>query len=361
MKLIEVETGILSQHVSQMTLRKAIGDRGAFMVLDNISLKTNLKLGGVNFGLSTAGAFLQRNRSVDGDIVNNEWLSAKRMFIGLDMSHAAPQSLFDRQANVVCSEPTIVGCAYTCGHPVKMMGTYWMQQTRLTYIENMREEIKSAIRNYSKHAKSSPQHLIVFRGGVSEGEYRILVEREQSAFEAAFEDLQAEGMKKPYLTIVVVQKNSNYRVAPSRVTGQKPFEQNARAGTCLDKSMHPSLTEFLMVAHKTIQGTARPIRCTVIADTTPNRMPLEEIEQITNLLCYTHGIVLSPVSVPGPLYSASDLAKRGRNNWKASIDDEGGSGGSGAQERMQPGDNPHDFFAAMSTRFRPSIHTKFWA
>lgn len=45
-------------------------------------------------------------------------------------------------------------------------------------------------------------------------------------------------------------------------------------------------------------------------------MDLVELENVTNAMCYLHGIVTSPVSVPAPLYSAEDLAKRGRNNWK---------------------------------------------
>lgn len=94
--------------------------------------------------------------------------------------------------------------------------------------------------------------------------------------------------------------------------------------------MHPALTDVLMVGHKTIQvsspavssptngfylqGTARPVRYTVLVD--QHDMELPQIEYITYHLCYTHGIVCSPVSVPGPLYSAGDLAKRGRNNWQ---------------------------------------------
>jgi len=39
------------------------------------------------------------------------------------------------------------------------------------------------------------------------------------------------------------------------------WEQNVHPGTCVDKGvMHPEYTEFLLVAHKTSQSTARPIR-----------------------------------------------------------------------------------------------------
>jgi hypothetical protein len=76
------------------------------------------------------------------------------MFIGLDMSHASPQSLYERESDIPVSEPTVVGvgrslrnciilstqsilfqCAYTVGHPVLMRGTYWYQEPRVTHIQ----------------------------------------------------------------------------------------------------------------------------------------------------------------------------------------------------------------------------------
>jgi hypothetical protein len=116
-----------------------------------------------------------------------------------------------------------------------------------------------------------------------------------------------------------------------------------------------------LVGHKTIQGTAQPTRCTVVVDTTNPRVSLEELEYVTYSLCYAHGIVLSPVSVPAPLYSASELAKRGRNNWKANNGDFDNlsqhSGGSGDSAKEIP---PH-FFMDLSDKLKPIIETKFWA
>lgn len=60
--------------------------------------------------------------------------------------------------------------------------------------------------------------------------------------------------KKPYVTIVVVQRNSNYRIVPPDPRGDKPFMQNVPSGTCVDKDvMNPNQSEFLLVGHKTIQ------------------------------------------------------------------------------------------------------------
>lgn len=38
-----------------------------------------------------------------------EWLAPTRMFIGLDLSHAGPQSLYERQSGQPVNDPTVVG------------------------------------------------------------------------------------------------------------------------------------------------------------------------------------------------------------------------------------------------------------
>lgn len=63
------------------------------------------------------------------------------MFVGIDMSHAGPQSLYERQAKIESSEPTIVGMAYSVGSPVKLRGTYWCQKPHLTIIEHLADKV----------------------------------------------------------------------------------------------------------------------------------------------------------------------------------------------------------------------------
>ncbi|KAI1694797.1 piwi domain-containing protein [Ditylenchus destructor] len=100
------------------------------------------------------------------------------------------------------------------------------------------------------------------------------------------------------------------------------------------------------------QGTAKPIRCTVIWDSVPDRMSLDELENITNMLCYAHGIVMSPVSVPAPLYSAGDLAKRGRNTLKEY---------NGADNSSCSGGNESADVANLSRKLKTALRTKYWA
>jgi hypothetical protein len=61
-KLAEAMFSLVTQHVHMATVNKAIGQRGADMVLDNITMKTNKKLGGLCHSLATPSALLRENR-----------------------------------------------------------------------------------------------------------------------------------------------------------------------------------------------------------------------------------------------------------------------------------------------------------
>lgn len=85
-----------------------------------------------------------------------------------------------------------------------------------------------------------------------------VLNHEKGAFLRAFIEVQKKHPKEyktPRLTIVVVQSHSNYRIVPTVINPDgKAFEQNVRAGTCVDKGiMHPEFTEFLLVGHKATQ------------------------------------------------------------------------------------------------------------
>jgi eukaryotic translation initiation factor 2C len=218
-----------------------------------------------------------------------------------------------------------------------MRGSYWYQEPRLTYVGRppLAGRIEVALASYHAKAKRFPHHVFVYRAGVSEGEFAAVLEHERNAFIDAFDSLRSKhgsAFVRPRLTIIVVQEHSSYRMVPTApvakkwreqeekaaASAKKPspsgspvkaFNANVRPGTCVDgRIMHPTLTEFLLVGHRAIKGTARPIRCSVVWDDpgavggAGARVSLEELENVTNALCYAHGIVCSPVSLPAPLY-----------------------------------------------------------
>lgn len=55
-----------------------------------------------------------------------------------------------------------------------MLGKYFYQEPRLTYAQNLKTHLIEAILNYQEEQHDYPQHIIVYRSGASEGEFRIV-------------------------------------------------------------------------------------------------------------------------------------------------------------------------------------------
>lgn len=76
---------------------------------------------------------------------------------------------------------------------------------------------------------------------------------EAASIRAGFVEAIAGGPEHIRLTIITVQTNSNYRIVPLNIRGETASEQNVPAGTFVDADVvHPTQTEFVMVAHKSI-------------------------------------------------------------------------------------------------------------
>ncbi|PIO70384.1 piwi domain protein [Teladorsagia circumcincta] len=149
----------------------------------------------------------------------------------------------------------------------------------------------------------------------------------------------------------------------------RPMDQNVPNGTVVEDAMHPAYNEFLIVPQKALQGTARTVRCTLVTYNkgTSGCLPsMEELKQITNILCHGHQVVCGSTTLPSVCFSASNLSKRGRNNWKAENfrDVEGGSvasGTSGGDTGRLVHDGTPDFFKNLSARLHCEINSHYWA
>lgn len=92
------------------------------------------------------------------------------------------------------------------------------------------------------------------------GSFEVMSE-EAGAFRNAFKDVTGDNGTKIRLSIICVQVNSNYRLFRDNIpaTGNAA-QQNVPPGTCVDTAIvHPTQTEFILVAHKSIM-----VRCPII-------------------------------------------------------------------------------------------------
>ncbi|CAI4228216.1 unnamed protein product [Auanema sp. JU1783] len=295
-KLWERDFEIITQDVKMSNAFKIVKE-GKFQTLQNIVQKTNVKLGGINYNISLTN---MGNKSHD-------WLSPKRLIIGIAVSHA-PRS-FDSKGKV----PSVVGfCGNFKQSPIDFIGDY-------VYQESNREEtslsisliVENCMERYKLHHEgSTPEEFIVYRNGVGEGSFTDILRYEVPLLRKTVDKLASEQCK---IVLIVVLKDHNVRLMLERINQKdKPQQQNIRSGIVVDSEItFPHYKEFFLNSHNTLQGTARTPRYTVLYDEL--EMSMNELEGMTFALAHGHQIINSAVSLPAPLYIANRYAERGRD------------------------------------------------
>ncbi|ETN68828.1 hypothetical protein NECAME_05417 [Necator americanus] len=95
--------------------------------------------------------------------------------------------------------------------------------------------------------------------------------------------------------------------------------ENPQPATVVDTDVvRNDITEFYMLSHRPVQGTAKSTSYQVIVD--ENDMSSDEVQSLMLALSFHHQIVDAPVSLPEPVYQADEWAKRGKDIWKAYTD-----------------------------------------
>lgn len=187
-----------------------------------------------------------------------------------------------------------------------------------------------------------PKKILVYRDGVSEGQYRLVLEKELPHFHKAFTKKYGDEKKHPKMAVIVVGKRHHTRFYPTREQDAdfNPQPQkgsmNPKPGTVVDRGITGKhMHEFYLQAHQGLQGTARPAHYVVIKDDIG--FDANSLEQITHHLCYMFGRATKAVSIVPPAYYADILAERARAYMyntlqEAHNSDDGSSSTGGAAE-----------------------------
>ncbi|XP_054735965.1 protein argonaute-2 isoform X2 [Anastrepha obliqua] len=273
----ELVCGLLTQCIKEQTLNRGVND----MLISNLLLKVNSKLNGSNHKISA-------NHHVVLDHV---------MFMGADVTHPSPD-----QNNI----PSVVGVAASHdlnGSVYNMQ--YRLQEPAKEEIVDMRTIAYHHLRVYFQKQKCYPKNIIYYRDGVSDGQFQKVEMLELGAIRAVCKELRIT----PKITCIIVVKRHHTRFFPTKPTGDK--WNNVLPGTVVDqKIVHPNETQFFMVSHQSIQGTAKPTRYNVIVDDA--KMSMDDLQKMTNNLCYMFPRCNRAVSYPAPAYLAHLVAARGR-------------------------------------------------
>jgi len=288
----DIRFKIPTQCVLKRTLFKA--GRINYQVVSNICLKINSKLGGVNHVLAPSS--------------RPKLFKRPFMVMGADVSHASPESKGEKPsiAAVVASFDAKAS-NYAC--EIRVQDANQNEEI----IPDMLDITKKLLLKFLDHTNGrKPENIVMFRDGVSEGQFLKVLSYEITQMRRAC--MALEPGYQPKITYLVVQKRHHTRFfAPhnSRLPTYK--NGNVHAGTVVDQGInHPTEGDFYLVSHEGIQGTSRPTHYQVLWDDADRSA--DELEQLTYYLCHLYSRCTRSVSYPAPTYYSHLAADRARKH-----------------------------------------------
>lgn len=162
--------------------------------IGNVALKFNVKGGGDSHTIRA----------------NMHPFDERTMLVGIDVTHPSPGSTE--------GSPSIAAVVANVDKNLcQWPGSIMTQTGRVEVVEGLTAMILERLDLfYQKNKNRLPDKIIVYRDGVSEGQYKIVLERELPAIQAAFEKQYGDEKKWPKLTIIIVGKRHHTRFYPTR-------------------------------------------------------------------------------------------------------------------------------------------------
>lgn len=254
----ELESCVLTQCIKSETIMRRGEDR---MTLANLLLKVNAKLNGINHGLEPPTA-----------PILNDFDKVPVMFIGADVTHPTPGQInVPSVAAVVASHDRNAFC-YNSG---------WRPQVG-EIIADFRAFVKQALEFfYKKNQRKLPKKIFYFRDGVSESQFRQVMESEWNAMLDACADIQEGYEKIVKVTIIVVQKRHHTRFFPGKNPISVDRNNNVPPGTVVDTTItRPDEAQYYLVSHQAIQGVSKPTKYCILLDQGDHSM--DDLQALTN-------------------------------------------------------------------------------
>ncbi|KAH8725031.1 ribonuclease H-like domain-containing protein [Phaeosphaeriaceae sp. PMI808] len=246
-------------------------EKGQMQYFANVAMKFNQKLGGVNHTVE-----LRKLAPLD----------AQTIVFGIDVTHPSPGSAE--------SAPSIAGVVASVDslfsqYPASMR----TQRGRQEMVEELEQMIIERLKLWQKRNQNKlPNKVIVYRDGVSEGQYRIA--------------------KHPKISIIVVGKRHHTRFYPTKEEDTDGKTGNPQPGTVVDRGVTgEKLFDFFLLAHQGLQGTSKPAHYVVLKDDI--KLGADQLQNLTHSLCYTFARATRSVSICPPAYYADLLCERGRS------------------------------------------------
>ena len=174
--------------------------------------------------------------------------------------------------------------------------------------------------------KKYPENLLIFRDGLSEGQYQQVLDKELPLFRKACRrryPATDTALGLPRITIVIVGKRHHTRFYPTIKTDAN-WHDNPANGTVVDRGVTEGRNwDCFLQAHTALKGTARPAHYYVVLDeiftrqnikgsTDANNSVADELQSLTHNMCHLFGRATKAVSVCPPAYYADLACERAR-------------------------------------------------
>jgi len=296
----DTDVGVMTQVLCQQTMQKAMKSSSTML---NLLLKINTKVGGQNVSIPS---------KMRSPIMNDPVI-----VLGADVTHPAAGE-FARP-----SIAAIVGSMDPV--PSKYIATVSVQERRLEFIADTKDMVKKLLKKFYSKNKRKPERIVMYRDGVGEGQFKLVLAHEMAAIRAACQELEKDGGYTPGITFVCVQKRHHMRLFCEDRQDMVGKSNNIPAGTCVDTNIcHPSQYDFYLCSHAGIQGTSRPTHYHVLHD--DNDYTSDVLQNFSYQLCHTYVRCTRAVSIPAPTYYAHLVAYRARYHMQAVMDNDSDGG-----------------------------------
>uniref|UniRef100_A0A5B7CCF5 Argonaute 4 n=1 Tax=Davidia involucrata TaxID=16924 RepID=A0A5B7CCF5_DAVIN len=275
--------------------RKNLADFGIFnqclaptrvneQYLNNVLLKINAKLGGLNSLLS-----VEPLRNIP--VVSN----SPTMIFGMDVSHGSPG-----HSNV----PSIAAVVSSRHWPLisRYRASVRSQSPKVEMIDSLFKpgpdnQDTGIIREllldfYSSSGQKKPTQIIIFRDGVSESQFNQVLNIELDQIIEACKSLDEKW--SPKFTVIVAQKNHHTKFF------QAGSPDNVPPGTVIDSQVcHPYNNDFYMCAHAGMIGTTRPTHYHVLFDEVG--FSADDLQELIHSLSYVYQRSTTAISIVAPV------------------------------------------------------------
>ncbi|RYP01251.1 hypothetical protein DL764_006254 [Monosporascus ibericus] len=290
-----------------MDVKKLKAAKGRDQYLRNISMKVNLKLGGNNHLVEPARlALLNQKRT---------------MIVGVDVTHPSPGS--------APSAPSIAAMVANNDEDLAQWpaALNLQAEARQEMVTGLSSMLESRLRLWcAKKTKALPENILVYRDGVSEGQYKIVIDEELPQLRQACRKAYGQKYKEghcPRISIIIVGKRHHTRFYPTEAANADK-NGNTKPGTVVDRGVTEGQNwDFFLQPHGAIIGTVRPAHYFVVLDEIfrseyGQERPVryknvqDALEDVTQSLCYMFGRATRAVSICTPAYYADLACERAR-------------------------------------------------